>query len=205
MNTTQNAKTALDGIYNLLANGTEDQAMDLVLDTIYDAMGKGDIALLDELLSQQRAMGDQGKFIVELGFITFCRPVAREMLTFTQFRQWVYEKEKAKDQDHADRCFHGLWDEYEPFTTLLPATLVSVAKRNGISVPPDINAFEKKDYLHWWTFVSFQLYTHIPSGDALEFNAKAVSAIPAEKLEGITLAALLKDYNLKAGLAGEAA
>lgn len=68
-----------------------------------------------------------------------------------------------------------------------PEMIEPAAKNAGISVPNDLENYDKNDYPHWFIFCQLQLGAPMPHCQAHFENAKVIADIPTENLKTMTV------------------
>ncbi len=64
-----------------------------------------------------------------------------------------------------------------------PEMLISPAKKAGMSVPDNVEDYNKEEFPHWFVYCSLQLGTAMPSPTAPWENAKVIAAIDVDVLK----------------------
>ena len=65
--------------------------------------------------------------------------------------------------------------------------LVAPALKAGISVPPDLNNFDRWKYPHWSVFCFVQLGAPMPQPTSHWDNAQVIAAIPESEIRTVTI------------------
>jgi hypothetical protein len=69
---------------------------------------------------------------------------------------------------------------------VFPDLLASIARKQGIDVPPKSEKYEPSDYPHWHVYLLMQLDAPMPSPTSAADNAAIVAKISIEKIRRIT-------------------
>lgn len=72
-----------------------------------------------------------------------------------------------------------------------PQMLVSAAEQACITVPENVDDFDKEKFPHWTVFCNMQLGRRMPYPGCHWENAKLIAQIPVDKIMQITPAEIL--------------
>jgi len=73
-----------------------------------------------------------------------------------------------------------------------PDLLIEPAKAAGMKIPDDVDSFDSNDYPHFQVFCNIQLGQSMPYWTVHWDNAKAIAAIPEDKIRYQTVKDLVE-------------
>lgn len=77
--------------------------------------------------------------------------------------------------------------------------LVDAAAKASIKVPDDLERYEPTDFPHWHVFCAMQLGASMPYAGVHFDNAKAIAAIPDDKIMVALYHEIVDNYGFQAG------